>query len=510
MQAKSKTIAKNTLFLSLRMLFLLAVNLYTSRVLLENLGINDFGIYNVVGGIVTMFSIISGSITASIVRYITFEMGLDDSMKLKKVFSTSVIVQLFLSAMVFLLLETIGLWFLNTQMNIDPERMHAANWVFQFSIVTFIVNLISVPYNALIIAHEKMSAFAYISIFDGISKFTIAYIIAFSIIDRLVIYSFLLCILSLIVRVIYTVYCNKNFAESKILWHIDFAFLKSMCGFAGWNFIGASAGLLRDQGGNIILNIFFGPSVNASRAIAYQVSAAVQGFVSSFTTSLNPQITKSYASGDSEYLNELLFKGSKFSFYILFLFSFPLWISADYILTLWLGKVPEYSIVFVRLVLILSLIETISMPLITAMLATGSIKKYQIIVGGLNFLNLPMSLLCLWLGAIPESVFLIAIILSFCCLFARIILLKSMINLQVSRFFKDVLLAIFKVVILCVSLMWVITTYVSHNSFNGLILTTLFSIVIILSVVFSLGLTKSERTNICSFTRTFLSRLKLM
>ena len=508
MQNKSRTIAKNTLLLTFRMLFLLIVNLYTSRILLESLGIEDFGIYNVVGGVVAMFSIVSGSITASVGRYITFELGENDFNKLSKVFSTSVIIQFILSAVLLLLLETVGLWFLNTQMNIAMDRMFAANWVFQLSIITFCINLISVPYNALIIAHEKMGVFAYISVLDGVSKLIIAYAIALSTIDRLIFYAILLCLLSLLIRLIYTIYCNRKFPESRVNWHLDFTFLKSMFGFAGWNFIGATAGILRDQGGNVLLNIFFGPTVNASRAIALQVSTAVQGFVSSFTTSLNPQITKSYASGDSAFLNAILLKGSKFSFFILFSLAFPILLSTDYIIQIWLGEIPTHSVAFVRLTLILSLVETISMPLITAMLATGKIKKYQIIVGGINMLNLPISLVFLWLGSSPESVFVISIILSCLCLYARLGLLKSMIGLNLVCYFKEVILSIVYVVLFTVVLTFLLTFFLNKETLCGFLFTTIISMVITLCTIYLMGLTQSEKEKVITYLHKIQNRIK--
>lgn len=431
-------IAKNTLILYVRMLFLMLISLYTSRVNLAALGIEDFGIYNVVGGVVGMFSILTGSLSAAIGRFITFELGKGDNEKLKSVFSSAVTVQLLLSLTVILLAETAGLWFLNSQMNIAEERMNAANWVYQFSIATFVISLISVPYNATIIAHEKMSAFAYISIFEGLGKLAVAFLITVSPIDRLIFYAALLLAISVTVRLMYGQYCKKNFEECAVKLHYDKTLLKQMFGFAGWNFIGASSAVLRDQGGNILLNIFFGPAVNAARGVSQQINNAVTGFVTNFMTALNPQITKSYASGDRKYMMSLIYQGARYSYYLLLILALPIILNIDYILSIWLKEVPEHSGFFAQLTLIYAMSESISNPLITAMLATGKIKEYQIIVGGLQMLNLPLSYILLKMGTPPEAVLLVAIAISQCCLAARLIMLRKMIGLPMRTYLKKV------------------------------------------------------------------------
>ena len=329
----NKRIAKNTLLLYFRMLFLMAVSLYTSRVVLNALGVEDFGIYNVVGGVVAMFSVLSGSLSTAISRFITYELGKGNKENLNKIFSSAVTIQFGLAGIIILLAETIGIWFLNIKMNIPEVRMEAANWVFQFSILTFAINLISVPYNASIIAHEKMSAFAYISILEAVGKLTIAYLITISPIDKLIFYAILMCAVALVVRLTYGNYCKRHFSECTYHFSWDKLLLKQMFGFAGWNFIGASSAILRDQGGNVVINLFCGPTVNAARGIAFQVNNAVNQFVTNFMTALNPQITKSYASGDKEYMMTLIFQGARLSFYMLFLLSLPILVNTHYILT---------------------------------------------------------------------------------------------------------------------------------------------------------------------------------
>ena len=322
--ANNKRIAKNTLLLYFRMLLIMAVTLYTSRVVLATLGVEDFGIYNVIGGVVAMFSVISGSLSSAISRFITYELGRGNKERLKVIFSSSVVIQVCLALLICILAELGGVWFLNNKMNIPMERMDAANWVLQCSIVTFMINLISVPYNAAIIAHERMKAFAYVSILEAILKLAVVFVLYLSSFDKLATYAVLLVAVAIIIRLIYGYYCKKHFEECKFHFVYDKSVLKDIGGFAGWNFIGSASGILRDQGGNIVINLFCGPAVNAARGIATQVQNAVYGFASNFMTALNPQITKNYAIGNRDYLMFLLYQGSRFSFYLLLLLSLPI------------------------------------------------------------------------------------------------------------------------------------------------------------------------------------------
>ncbi len=502
----NKRIAKNTLLLYFRMLFLMAVSLYTSRVVLNALGIEDFGIYNVVGGVVAMFSVLSGSLSAAISRFITYELGKGNQENLNKIFSSAVTIQLGLAGIIILLAETIGIWFLNVKMNIPEVRMEAANWVFQFSILTFAINLISVPYNASIIAHEKMSAFAYISILEAVGKLFIAYLITITPMDKLIFYAILMCVVALIVRFTYGNYCKRHFNECTYHFIWDKQLLKSMFSFAGWNFIGASSAVLRDQGGNVVINLFCGPAVNAARGIAFQVNNAVNQFVGNFMTALNPQITKSYAAGDRGYMMTLIFQGARLSFYMLLLLSLPILVNTHYILALWLKIVPEHAVLFVQLILIFALSESISQPLITAMLATGKIRNYQIIVGGLQMMNLPLSYILLRLGYFPEVVIVIAICISQCCLAARLILLRGMIGLSITKYLKNVYLNIIVVCIIAVILP-LISAYYIKESFINFILISLIAVICTLSSIYFIGCNNQEREFIHQKLGTIKSKI---
>lgn len=492
--SNNKRIAKNTLLLYVRMLFIMAVSLYTSRVVLNALGVEDFGIYNVVGGVVAMFSMLSGSLSAAITRFITYELGTGNRENLKKIFSSSVTIQIALALLIVLLSEVIGVWFLNIKMNIPEERMTAANWVFQFSILTFVVNLISIPYNASIIAHERMSAFAYISILEAIGKLAIAFLIVISPMDKLIIYAVMMCGVALVVRFAYGAYCKKHFEECTYHFIFDKDLLKRMFGFAGWNFIGTSSAVLRDQGGNIIINLFFGPVVNAARGIAFQVNGAVLGFVNNFMTALNPQITKSYATGDRNYMMTLISQGARLSFYMLLILSLPVFINVHYLLILWLKTVPVHTDFFVQLILLFALSESLSNPLVTAMFATGNIRNYQLVVGGLQLLNLPLSYLLLKFGSYPEAVFMVAIVISQLCLAARLVMLRKMIGLSICAYLKHVYLNVFKVMLLSAILPILASIYISQ--IEPLLRFVLLSVIAIVStclIIYYVGFNKAER-----------------
>ncbi|MCQ2049480.1 MAG: lipopolysaccharide biosynthesis protein [Candidatus Saccharibacteria bacterium] len=491
-QQNNKRIAKNTLLLYFRMLLTMCVSLYTSRVVLQALGVEDFGIYNVVGGVVSMFTILSGSLSAAISRFLTFELGKKETDKLKRIFSSAVTIQLLLAAIVIVVAEIVGLWFLNNKMVIPVERLYAANWVLQMSILTFCINLISVPYNAAIIAHERMSAFAYVSVLEAFGKLGIAWAIVYSTWDKLILYAILMSLIALIIRLVYGRYCKVHFEECSYHFVFDKTLLKQMFGFAGWNFIGASSSILRDHGGNILINLFYGPAVNAARGVAMQVNAAVQSFVSNFMTALNPQITKSYAQDNRSYMMSLIFKGARLSFYILLILDLPILLNTKFLLNLWLHNVPNYAVIFVQLILIFTILESISLPLITAMLATGNIRNYQIIVGGLQIMNFPASYIFLELGYSPICVYIIAIIISQLCLYARLILLRKMIGLPAKQFLKNVYFNVIAVSVIAS----IIPTFIAFKldvSLTSFIAVSAISVLCCVCTELFVGCTKDER-----------------
>lgn len=504
--SNNKRIAKNTLLLYIRMLFMMAVNLYTSRVVLNALGVEDFGIYNVVGGVVAMFSMLSGSLSSAISRFITYELGTGNRENMNKIFSSSVTIQIAMAVFIAVLAEAIGVWFLNVKMNIPETRMMAANWVFQFSVLTFAINLISVPYNASIIAHERMSAFAYISILEAIGKLAVAFLIVISPMDKLIFYAILMCMIALVVRLAYGTYCKKHFEECTYHFILDKDLLKQMFGFAGWNFIGTSSAVLREQGGNVVINLFCGPTVNAARGIASQVNSAICGFVINFMTALNPQITKSYASNDHDYMMTLIFQGARLSFYMLLFMSLPVLANTHYILTLWLKTVPEHTVLFVQLVLVFAMSESISNPLITAMLATGKIRNYQLVVGGLQMMNLPVSYILLRTGLFPEVVIIVAIAISQCCLATRLLLLRGMIGLSVRKFLKKVYINVLCVTVIAAIIPFLLA-YNLEESFLDFVLLTLACLICTGITIYYVGCNKAERQFILNKYHSFKNKL---
>lgn len=417
---------------------MMAISFFTTRLTLSALGVSEYGVNNVVGGLVSMFSLLSNSLSTATGRFLTFGLGEGDMDKLKKTFSMSVNIHIVLAIIVVVAIETIGVWFLNHKMTIPADRLTAANWVLQCSVVAFAVSLFSVPYNSAIIAHEKMSAFAYMTIFDALSRLAIVFGIYYYGGDRLILFAILSLLQSLIRQMIYQIYCRRKFEECSYCWGWDEELGKSMFSFAGWNFIGCTAGLMKDQGVNIVINLFSGPSVNAARGIAMQINGIIGQFIGSFTMALNPQIIKDFAAGELEKMHKLIFWGTRLSYYLFMFLSIPVFFEIEKILQIWLGQVPDHTVLFARLVLVLSLAEIISNTLIVAQMATGEIRNYQIVVGGILLLNLPVSYLLLRLGMIPEITVAVAIVISQCALVARLWFLRSMIKLSVRQFLQKV------------------------------------------------------------------------
>ncbi len=468
------------------------ISLYTSRVVLEQLGENDYGIYGVVGGVVTMFSIISASLSSAIGRFITFELGRENPERLKMIFSTSIWILIGLGGIIVLLLETGGVWFVNCKMNINPSRLTAANWVLQCSTVNFLVNMLSVPYNAAIIAHERMNAFAYIGILEVLLKLGVALLLFIPTFDSLIVYSILLAASSVIIRLIYGIYCKRNFAECRFEFTFNKSIFKEMLGFSSWSFIGSSSAILKDQGVNIIINLFCNTAVNAARSLSTQVNAAVYGFAQNFMLAVNPQIIKSYASGHIEEMFDLAFKSSRLSYYLLLCLSTPIIVAMPYILGIWLTMIPPYTISFTRLTLILGMFEVISLPLQFMNQASGKIKVYQLTVGGIQMLNFPLAYLLLRNHFSPNSVYILAIILSQVCLAARLAILRVSISLPVKRFLLDVYARVLSVTIVCalaIALLFMLEEFAGCSPMLNFVL----SLVITLAVCYGIGLNTEER-----------------
>jgi Na+-driven multidrug efflux pump len=460
-----------------------------------------------VGGLVMMFALINGSLTSITQRFLNFELGKKNEERLKQIFSASLSIHIILSIVILLAGETVGLWFLNTQLNIAPERMIAANWVYQCSLITFIVNLISLPYNAVIIAREKMDTFAYVSILDTFLKLCIVFPLKWIKFDQLVGYAILMLLVAIIICLIYGRYCGKRYSECSFEFCRDKTLYREITSFAGWTFIGNSSALLMSQGVNILLNVFCGVAVNAARGIAVQAGQAVNSFVTNFMTALNPQITKSYASGNHKYMMTLVQQGSKFSFYLLLLLSLPVIMETETILSLWLKTVPDYTVIFLRLALVYALLQTLSATLTASAAATGKIKKYQIVVGGIQSLNFPISLLFLYLKFEPQAVYLIAIILSCSCLTARLRLLRNLVGLSVAYYVRHVIFNVVTVAVLSSAAPFLLLV----NMDGGIIRLFAVGTVSVLSsslVILFVGCSKNERKTLYSQITSVKNKLK--
>ena len=491
--ANNKRIAKNTLPLYFRMAITMLVGLYTSRVVLNALGVDDYGTYNVVGGLVAMFGILSGSLSTAISRFITFELGKGDLEKLKRIFCTSVNIQIILVGIIVVLMETVGIWFLNAKMVIPPERLYAANWVFQFSVVTFALGLLSVPYNAVIIAHEKMSAFAYISIIECLLKLIVALVIAYNPFDKLIYYGLLIMVVGVINRLIYGIYSKRHFEEATYHFIFDKGLMKEMFGFAGWNFFGNSAYMLYTQGVNIASNIFYGVTINAVRGIATQVEGVVKNFVNSFTTALNPQITKSYATGNNVYMYELVCKGAKYTFFMMLMLAAPFFFEAETILKVWLVKYPYETPLFIRLSLIGTMIDLLGNSLAFAVFATGKIKKYYLVIGPISLLVLPISCVLFAIGFPAYISYIVIIVIYSIIQIVRLYVARSIMNFPVKMYYIEVFAKIIPVTIIALIPPYLLTLIMDVSIYRTLINVVISALsVIVAGYFFGLGLAEKE------------------
>lgn len=491
----NRRIAKNTLFLYFRMLLLMIISLYTSRVILRELGVEDYGIYNVVGGVLALFTFINGSLYSATSRFLTYELGKGDIAIMKKTFSNALALHLGLALIVIILGETVGLYIVNHVLIIPQERLFACNILYQTVIISTFFNLAQVPNGALIISYERMSFYAYIGIFDAVSKCVTAILIQYIDYDKLISLSLLNLIISVIVIIAQAIYCRQNFPEVfTISPHIDKTMSKKMLGFSFWSLIGAAAYMLRIQGVNIILNLFFGSVVNAANAIAYQVNNAVGGFVSNFSTAVNPQIIKSYASGEDSTLKKLLFRSGKFTFFLLMFLSFPLILETNFILHLWLGKdIPEYTIIMTRLVLIISMVESYTYSIGCAINATGNVKTYQTTISGIMLLIFPLSFILFQYGLPPYTALLVYLVTSILALVTRLYFIHKQLLISPSEYIKRVFLKTIPIAIGCILVPLLIINYMSE-SWPRFFATLIFSESINCLAIWIFGLDSSEKT----------------
>lgn len=427
---------KNTFLLYFRMALMMCINLYTSRVVLHTLGVEDYGIFNVVGGVIVMFSFISDGMMASTQRFLTFELGNGNKERLHAIFITSLHIHILLAIITIAIGETVGLWFVLEKMVIPPERLVAALWCYHLSILTIVLTILYYPYMSAIVAHEKMSSFAYIAILDAVLRLLLVYLLLVFDYDRLIFYAILYASEKILIRMVYNFYCIRHFEECKYKWIFQKSLFKEMGSFAGWSMGGHIAYAGYNQGLNLLLNLFFGPVVNAARAVAVQVQSVISQFAINFQMAINPQITKTYASGQLDEMHQLVFRGTRLTFCLMLILCLPLIAETPMVLGIWLQEVPDGSVIFLRILLVILVVQQCQSPLATSMAATGKVKKYELVVSGLMLTILPISYMVLKMGGQPWSVFAVylgILILSYAAVFHIVL---PMIKLNLLDYFK--------------------------------------------------------------------------
>lgn len=501
----NKRIAINTVLLYVRMIFLLGISFYTTRAILEALGVVDLGIYNVVGGVVAMMGFLNGSLSSASSRFITFSLGTNNPIELTNSFNAIITIHILFGVIILIIAETLGLWFVLHKLIIPAERLEAAIWVYQSAVISSIIIILSAPFNADIIAHEKMSAFAYISIFEAVAKLGIIFILFNTTQDKLIVYAILLVIVQCIVMSLYISYCRKHFFEShfKLMW--DVKKVKTIFSYAGWVMSGSFAYICSTQGLNILLNLFFGPAVNAARAIANQLQGAINQFTTNFQTAVKPQITKNYAQGNHERMHYLILASSKFGSLLMLMLIIPVITMTEFFLGIWLVDIPEHTVGFVRIMLLVGIIGAMKDPTMTAIHATGKIKKTEIVEMIFMLSVLPLAYILLkYYNISPEVTLCVYLLIELCTQIARIWVVYPSVGLQKKYYFTKVLFPITLTGLISVILSFIIYSHWNNSLFENIFSILIIEIVIILSIFF-LGLSNTER----SFILRKIKQLKI-
>lgn len=492
--SNNKRIAKNTLFLYFRMFLIMGLSLYTSRIVLKALGAEDFGLYNVVAGVVTMLGFVNGSLINASSRFITYSLGTKDELELKRTFNSIITIHLLFVFVIALLAETIGLWFVTTQLVIPAQRMTAAIWAYQSAVVVACLMFLYAPYNALIIAHERMTAFAYVSVFDKAAQLLVVILVSIVTYDKLIAYSIFVVCVQLVVLAVYFIYCWRNFSVSHFSLSFEKSRLKKIFSYAGWVLNGNLAYLGYTQGINILLNIYFGPIVNAARGLSVQVQSAILSFTNNFQTAVNPQIIKSYAQHDYIRMHQLVLMSSRIGFYLMLLIIIPLYFNIDYVLGMWLNDVPEHTALFVKIMLVLGLNSTLKNPTLTAIHATGDVKRFQLYEGGLLLTILPIAWLLLKFYHIsPEAVICVYLVIELFTQFIRIWIVYPKIELQIKLYYTKILCPCILVSAVVVGLVYLLKSIYFVDNFFDLVGFIVINSFITLVVVFILGINRYER-----------------
>lgn len=488
----NKRIVKNTIFLYIRTFVSMIISLYTSRKILEALGVSDFGIYNVVGGVITMLTFMNSSMSVATQRFLTVELGRKDKGNYNRIFNMAVLIHLGLAALVLIAAETVGLWFVNTYLNIPAGRMSAANWVYQASVLSIILSILQTPYHASIVSHEHMHIYAYVGLGESFGKLFLVLLLVVYPYDRLIFWGFIMFFFQFLIAIIYRVYCIRQFSECKLHLKWDSSIFNSMLKFTGWNMFGTVAWLLKDQGVNVLINIFGGPVANAARGVSGQISGAVQGLASGFQSAVNPQLTKRYAANDSEATCRLLCESSKISYFLLFIIVLPVIMETDFILELWLVEVPTFAPLFTQIILIEALLNTLGRPMVTSLMATGNIKWYEIIVGTSLLFIIPVAYLFLKVDFPIETALIVSALFILLGDVLRIIFCKRLLGLSLRMYYLKVVLPIFIVTTLSLILPLLIH-YSLSEGWLRFIISTIVSCAIVAVLTYAIGLSTTER-----------------
>ena len=503
-QQNNKRIAKNTIFLSIRMVIVLLISLYTSRVILQTLGVEDFGIYNVVGGFVSMFAFLNTTMNNAIQRFYNYENGKSGDEGETRVYNTALLIQILLAVLVLILTETIGLWYINNKMVIPPDRFSAAQWIFQFAVISLIILILQIPYSAAIMAHERMDYYAVVSVLDAILKLVIALLIPYIPYDKLIGYGALLLGISIINFLLYYVYAKVKFERLKIIWKFEKGIFNSMLSFSGWNLFGSFARVMKEQGLNMVLNLFFGPVVNAARGIAYQVSGALHGFVNNITIASRPQLTHAYAQGNVNRTMTIMFSVSKLCYVTLLLMALPIMMEIDFILKIWLGDtIPDNTNVFVIIVIITSLIHVFNPPTSFVVHATGKMSRYQLVMGGINLAIIPVAYLFLLSGSPAIIAFVVSAVFTLIGQIAAILVLRTLVLFSIKQYVNEVIIPTFIVTVISVVVSYIPFSLMSGGWLRLIVIVCSSTLAIILST-YLFGLTSKEKELVVSYIRTKL------
>lgn len=502
---QNKRIAKNTIFMYIRMAITMCIGLYTSRAVLQTLGVEDFGLYNVIGGIVSMFVILNNAMVNTTSRFITVYLAKEDELQTRRIFNMASLVHVIIAALVVIFAETIGLWYLENKLVVPEGRMFAAEWLYQLSVLSSVFAILYVPFNAAIVAHEKMGSFAFIQIGDSIVKLIIVLLLAYSPFDKLIFYATLLAILSLFDFFIYFIYCKRHFLETKIMYYWNNSVFKEMMGFAGWAIVGNFSNFFYTQGINLLLNAFCGPAVNAARGVAVQVENLVRQFANNVQVAINPQILKSYSTGDLNRTYTLVMASSRYCFYLLFLLSLPIYIEADFLLELWLAEVPEHTTNFVRLILTIVLFDAFINPMFTANLACGKLKVYHLSLSILMYSFMFITYFAIKYSLIPESVFFSLLVATVIGVVMRFFILEKQIGLKVKTYITNVIKPVTKVVLCSIILPIFVHHFISNNIISFFV-SSFTAVLSVAAVIYIFGISSDERRFVITFIKKKINK----